>query len=34
LFYRRYGWAAFHPRVNEVRPEEVLQAIAEFQARA
>jgi LmbE family N-acetylglucosaminyl deacetylase len=34
LFYRRYAWAAFHPRVNEVRPEEVCRAIAEFRARA
>jgi N-acetylglucosamine malate deacetylase 1 len=33
LFYRRYAWAAFHPRVNEVRPEEVSRAIAGFGAR-
>ena len=30
LFYRRFAWAVFHPRVNEVRPEEVSRAIAEF----
>ena len=30
LFYRRFAWASFHPRVNEVRPEEVSSAIAEF----
>jgi N-acetylglucosamine malate deacetylase 1 len=34
LFYRRFAWASFHPRVNEVRPEEVSGAIAEFRARA
>lgn len=33
LFYRRFAWAAFHPRVNEVRPEEVSRAIAEFLAK-
>jgi LmbE family N-acetylglucosaminyl deacetylase len=33
LFYRRFAWASFHPRVNEVRPEEVCRAIAEFRAR-
>lgn len=32
LFYRRYAWAAFHPRVNQVRPEEVSGAIAGFRA--
>jgi LmbE family N-acetylglucosaminyl deacetylase len=34
LFYRRYAWAAFHPRVNEVRPEEVCRGIAEFRSQA
>jgi N-acetylglucosamine malate deacetylase 1 len=34
LFYRRFAWAAFHPRVNQVRPAEVSAAIAEFQARS
>jgi LmbE family N-acetylglucosaminyl deacetylase len=33
LFYRRFSWAAFHPRVNHVRPAQVSRAIAEFQAR-
>jgi LmbE family N-acetylglucosaminyl deacetylase len=33
LFYRRFAWAAFHPRVNHVRPAEVSRAIAEFRAR-
>ena len=33
LFYRRFAWAAFHPRVNQVRPEEVLRAIAKFRTR-
>jgi N-acetylglucosamine malate deacetylase 1 len=33
LFYRRFAWAAFHPRVNEVRPEEVCRAISDFQTR-
>jgi hypothetical protein len=33
LFYRRFSWAAFHPRVNHVRPGEVSRAIAEFRAR-
>jgi LmbE family N-acetylglucosaminyl deacetylase len=33
LFYRRFAWAAFHPRVNQVRPAEVSRAIAEFRAR-
>ncbi len=32
LFYRRFAWASFHPRVNEVRPEEVSRAIAQFRA--
>ena len=32
LFYRRFAWAAFHPRVNHVRPAEVSRAIAEFRA--
>jgi LmbE family N-acetylglucosaminyl deacetylase len=32
LFYRRFAWASFHPRVNEVRPEEVSGAIAQFRA--
>jgi LmbE family N-acetylglucosaminyl deacetylase len=32
LFYRRFAWAAFHPRVNQVRPSEVARAIAEFGA--
>ena len=32
LFYRRFAWAAFHPRVNHVRPGEVSRAIAEFRA--
>jgi len=30
LFYRRFAWAAFHPRVNHVRPAEVSRAIADF----
>jgi LmbE family N-acetylglucosaminyl deacetylase len=34
LFYRRYAWASFHPRVNEVRPEEVSRAIADFRAQS
>jgi LmbE family N-acetylglucosaminyl deacetylase len=33
LFYGRYAWAAFHPRVNEVLPEEVSRAISDFQTR-
>jgi len=32
LFYRRFAWAAFHPRVSHVRPAEVSRAIAEFRA--
>jgi LmbE family N-acetylglucosaminyl deacetylase len=32
LFYRRFAWAGFHPRVNHVRPAEVARAIAEFRA--
>lgn len=32
LFYRRFAWAAFHPRVNHVRPAEVCRAIAAFRA--
>ena len=32
LFYRRFAWAAFHPRVNHVRPAEVSRAIAAFRA--
>jgi len=32
LFYRRFAWASFHPKVNEVRPEEVSRAIAQFRA--
>jgi len=32
LFYRRFAWAAFHPRVNQVRPAEVSRAIAAFRA--
>lgn len=34
LFYRRFSWAAFHPRVNEARPEEVCRAIAAYGAQA
>jgi LmbE family N-acetylglucosaminyl deacetylase len=30
LFYRRYAWASFHPKVNQVRPEEVCRAIQQF----
>src|SRR5262249_39376656 len=33
LFYRRFAWASFHPRVNHVRPEEVCRAIAAFRER-
>lgn len=32
LFYRRFAWAAFHPRVNHVRPAEVSSAIEQFRA--
>jgi LmbE family N-acetylglucosaminyl deacetylase len=32
LFYRRFAWAAIHPRVNHVRPAEVSRSIAEFRA--
>jgi LmbE family N-acetylglucosaminyl deacetylase len=32
LFYERYAWAAFHPRVNHIRNAEVARAIAEYGA--
>jgi LmbE family N-acetylglucosaminyl deacetylase len=30
LFYRRYAWASFHPKVNHVRPQQLCAAMAEF----
>ena len=30
LFYRRFAWASFHPRVNHVRPADVCRAIKDF----
>jgi LmbE family N-acetylglucosaminyl deacetylase len=34
LFYRRFAWASFHPRVNHVSPGEVSRAIAAFREKS
>ncbi len=34
LFYQRFQWVPFHPRVNHVRPDQVLRAFREFRSRS